>query len=175
MPFAPGRRKVYYMLSAKSVVNRSTRTAPAFGEVRNAVERTRFERCGRNSDLSLACHCTGQESRIARLWRMESDVDATKAFLRKIEETAITTLEHVRNRHFKNERIEIDGKRFTSCTFDGCELIYAGGDVEFGSGCSVENCRPEFSGPARRTVLLLHSLGLLSFNPLDGQAKKRSA
>lgn len=95
-------------------------------------------------------------------------MDATKAFLRKIEETAITTLEHVRDEHFKNERVEIDGKRFTSCTFEGCMLNYAGGDVEFGPGCSVENCRPEFSGPARRTVLLLHSLGL-------EEAKKRTA
>lgn len=104
-----------------------------------------------------------------------TDVDATKAFLRKIEETAITTLEHVRDQRFENERVEIDGKRFTSCTFEECELIYAGGDVEFGSGCRVENCRPEFSGPARRTVLLLHSLGLLSFSPLDEQAKTRTA
>ena len=101
-------------------------------------------------------------------------MDATRAFLRKLEQTSITTLEHVCEKSFRNERVEIDGKRFTSCTFEGCELIYAGGDVEFGPGCSVENCRPEFSGPARRTVLLLHSLGLLSFNPLDEQAKTRT-
>lgn len=100
--------------------------------------------------------------------------DELRQMIRKFEQTAISTLEHVQDKTFKNERVEIDGKRFTSCTFEGCELNYAGGDVEFGPGCSVENCRPQFSGPARRTVLLLHSLGLLSFNPLDEQANKRT-
>jgi hypothetical protein len=91
-----------------------------------------------------------------------------------MEETAISTLEHVRDRHFKKERVEIDGKRFTSCKFDGCTLVYAGGDVEFGAGCEVENSRPEFAGSARKTVLLLHTLGLLSFNPYDEAAKQRT-
>jgi len=98
------------------------------------------------------------------------------AFFRKLEESAITTLEHVRDKNFKNETVEIDGKRFTSCTFYGCTMQYSGGDVEFGIGCEVENCRPRFSGPARRTVLLLHALGLLTFNPFDEEAEadKRS-
>jgi hypothetical protein len=102
--------------------------------------------------------------------------DSIRAFARKMEETAISTLEHVRDRQFKNERVEIDGKRFTSCKFDGCILIYAGGgDVEFGPGCEIENSRPEFSGSARRAVLLLHALGLLSFNPLDAETDKRTS
>lgn len=92
-----------------------------------------------------------------------------------MEETAISILEHIRDRRFKNERIEIDGEKFTSCTFECPELIYSGGDVEFGPGCVVDDCRPEFSGPARRTVLLLHALGLLSFNPLDTEADKGTA
>jgi hypothetical protein len=100
---------------------------------------------------------------------------SNQALIRKLEETAITPLEHVRDRAFKNERVEIDGKRFTSCTFHSCALVYAGGDTEFGAGCSVENCRPEFSGSARRTVLLLHALGLLSFNPLHEEAKQRAS
>ncbi|MGH9726590.1 MAG: hypothetical protein ACRD41_16140 [Candidatus Acidiferrales bacterium] len=97
--------------------------------------------------------------------------NATRGLIRKLEETAITTLEHVCKKNFRNETVEIDGKRFTSCTFKGCSLSYSGGDVEFGSGCVVENSRPEFAGPARRTVLLLHALGLLSFNPQDEMAK----
>jgi hypothetical protein len=93
--------------------------------------------------------------------------NSIQAFARKMEETAISTLEHVRDREFKNERVEIDGKRFTSCGFTGCDLVYSGGDVEFGPGCEVENCRPQFVGPARRTVLLLKSLGLLGFDPFE--------
>jgi hypothetical protein len=57
---------------------------------------------------------------------------------------------------------------------DGCTLNYSGGDAEFGLGCSAENCRPIFSGPARRTVLLLRTLGLLAFDP-DREAKNRPA
>ena len=93
------------------------------------------------------------------------------ASLRRIEEGAISTLEHVRDKTFKNETVEIDGKRFTNCHFDGCELKYSGGDVEFGSCCSVENSRPQFSGPARRTVFFLWALGLLGFDPLAEQRK----
>jgi hypothetical protein len=98
----------------------------------------------------------------------------TKAFLRKLEKTCISTLEHVRDKVFLNERVEVDGKRFTNCTFNGCELIYAGGDVEFGPRCRVENCRPQFTGAARRTVLLLDSLGLLSFDPSKEEAKAQT-
>jgi hypothetical protein len=97
--------------------------------------------------------------------------DATRKFIRKLEMTAISTLEPVHGRHFKNETVELDGKRFMSCSFDGCALNYSGGDVEFGPGCSAEHCRPIFSGPARRTVLLLRTLGLLAFDP-DHEAKK---
>jgi hypothetical protein len=94
--------------------------------------------------------------------------DEFRSFVRRFEQTTITTLEHVQDKHFKDEVVEIDGKRFTSCTFENCTLRYSGGDVEFAAGCVVEgNSRPEFSGPARRTVLLCHALGLLSFNPFD--------
>jgi hypothetical protein len=102
-------------------------------------------------------------------------VDEIKTFFRRVEATCVTTLEHVRDRNFRNEQVEIDGRRFTSCTFAGCDLVYSGGDVEFGPGCSVENCRPQFVGPARRTVLLLSTLGLLSFDVSNGEAEGRTA
>lgn len=96
--------------------------------------------------------------------------EATSLFFSKLEDSAITTLEQVRDKTFKNETVEIDGKRFTNCEFYGCSLRYAGGDVEFGIRCDVENCRPQFTGPARRTVLLLHALRLLAFDPFDKDA-----
>jgi hypothetical protein len=97
--------------------------------------------------------------------------ETARAFVKQAEETTLTTLEPVRGRRFKNENVEIDGKRFTDCTFDGCSLIYSGGDVEFGPGCVVENSRPQFFGSARRTLLLLHALGLLGFNPFEDVAE----
>jgi hypothetical protein len=100
--------------------------------------------------------------------------DAARELIRKIEMTAISTLEPVQDRHFKNETVELDGKRFMSCSFDDCTLNYSGGDVEFGPGCSAENCWPIFSGPARRTALLLRTLGPLAFDP-DHEAKNRPA
>lgn len=99
--------------------------------------------------------------------------DETSEYLRKIEISAITTLELVQGRQFKNESVEIDGKKFVSCTFDGCSLVYAGGDVEFGIGCTAQNCRPMFSGAAARTVRLLQVLGLLGFDP-DKEAQGRA-
>lgn len=95
-------------------------------------------------------------------------------FFRKLEDSSITTLEHIRDKTFENETVEIDGKRFTNCKFDGCSLLYAGGDVEFGLRCEVENCRPHFTGPARRTVLLLHALRLLAFDPFDKDARAQA-
>jgi hypothetical protein len=95
-----------------------------------------------------------------------------RALVRKLEATTITTLEPVADKSFRNETVDIDGKRFTSCTFKGCSLNYSGGNVEFGPGCLVENSRPIFSGAARHTVLLLHSLGLLSFNPFNEERRK---
>jgi hypothetical protein len=100
--------------------------------------------------------------------------NATRQFIRKFEMTAISTLEPVQDRHFKDETVELDGKRFMSCSFESCTLNYSGGDVEFGPGCSAEHCRPIFSGPARRTVLLLRTLGLLTFDP-DHEVKDRPA
>jgi hypothetical protein len=100
--------------------------------------------------------------------------EATREFIRKFEMTAISTLEPVQDLRFKDETVDLDGKRFMSCSFDGCTLNYSGGDVEFGPGCSAENCRPIFSGPARRTLLLLRTLGLLAFDP-DEEAKNRPA
>jgi hypothetical protein len=91
---------------------------------------------------------------------------APDAFMHKLEETAISTLEHVRDKTFKNETIELDGKRFTNCTFDSCTLKYSGGDTEIGSRCSTDiGIRPLFTGPAWRTVLLLHAFGLLAYDP----------
>ncbi len=105
----------------------------------------------------------------------KNEMNATaRAFVRKLEEAAITTLEPVRDRYFKNETVEIDGKRFTGCTFKRCLLNYQGGDVEFGPGCVIDHSRPIFYGPARRTVLLLCSLGLLNFNPLESDGEKRA-
>jgi hypothetical protein len=98
----------------------------------------------------------------------------TSEFIRKFEMTAISTLEPIQDRHFKNETVDLDGKRFMSCSFDGCTLNYCGGDVEFGPGCTADDCRPIFSGPARRTLLLLRTLGLLAFDP-DHEAKNRTA
>jgi hypothetical protein len=96
-----------------------------------------------------------------------------RALVKQFEETTLTTLEPVQGKHFKNESVEIDGRRFTNCTFNGCTLIYFGGDVEFGPGCIVEDSRPRFAGPARRTVLLLHALKLLRFNPLEDEHETR--
>jgi hypothetical protein len=42
-------------------------------------------------------------------------------------------LEKIENRRFgPGEKVELDGKSFTNCAFDGCEVVY-GGQETFGT------------------------------------------
>jgi hypothetical protein len=47
--------------------------------------------------------------------------DKILEFVRKFEVTAITTLEPIQDRHFKDETVELDGKKFMSCSFEGLQ------------------------------------------------------
>jgi hypothetical protein len=40
-------------------------------------------------------------------------------------------LEKVENRRFgPGEKVELDGKSFVNCAFDGCEVVYGGQDKD---------------------------------------------
>ena len=59
---------------------------------------------------------------------------------------------------FGVQRVLLDGKRFTNCTFDGSELLYTGE-----GGCELRNnifrgIRITFDGPAGATVVTLTNM-----------------
>ena len=58
----------------------------------------------------------------------------------------------VRDRTFNDQRIQLDGQLFTSCTFVRCILVYAGGDGGGISGCTINNCVWKLEGAAANTV-----------------------
>ena len=73
-------------------------------------------------------------------------------------------LEPVENRVFFRERVIIDGKKFTGCTFNEVKLIYNGEPYlmqhcKFGSGLTIGSDKDSIEA----FVVLLHELGFLAF------------
>lgn len=58
---------------------------------------------------------------------------------------------------FGVERINVGGKRFVSCAFDGSELIVDGRPFDFES-CSFKGQRFLFDGPAAQTLEILSAM-----------------
>jgi hypothetical protein len=57
---------------------------------------------------------------------------------------------------FQNERITLDGNKYTGCTFINCELIITGlAEFHLVSNNIVQSAFI-FEGPALRTIQLLH-------------------
>jgi hypothetical protein len=68
-------------------------------------------------------------------------------------------MEKVQNRRFSTgETITIDGKSYARCTFDGCEVVYGGGEV-YWENCTWANCRITLVEHANRTVQVLEAWG----------------
>lgn len=71
----------------------------------------------------------------------------------------------IRDREFRREDIELDGKTFIKCKFTQCDLIYSGGDVPSLIGCQFNATNFRFKESAERTIQLLalfHQGGLAS-------------
>lgn len=64
-------------------------------------------------------------------------------------------LELIENRHFEEEEVPLDGRRFVGCTFTDCVLIYGGGPVSF-DPIDLENPEFRFVGSASRTFSFLN-------------------
>jgi hypothetical protein len=59
---------------------------------------------------------------------------------------------------FLNERIELDGRTFRGCTFEGCVLVYSG-KAPFGMiDCALNDCDWSFEGSAGLTLDLMAAL-----------------
>ena len=69
----------------------------------------------------------------------------------------------VSNSKFSNTKIVLDGIEYTDCVFDNCVIEYSGKGPVGLVGCSLNNCRWAFSGPAANTLAFLtdmyHNMG----------------
>ena len=74
-------------------------------------------------------------------------------------------LEKIENRRYgPGEGIELDGKSFSNCAFDGCEVVYAG-DQTLWEDATWRNCRFTFVGSASYTVQVLKAIGCVISSP----------
>ena len=64
----------------------------------------------------------------------------------------------IANKKFGVERIHMDGKHLTNCTFDGSELVFIGKNISSMSNCTGNDTRMSFEGAAGNTVIFLSAL-----------------
>lgn len=59
---------------------------------------------------------------------------------------------------YRGKRITLDGRHFEACTFDRCELDFAGGIPPVLAECSFHDCSFTFSGKAAYTLAFLSGM-----------------
>ena len=58
---------------------------------------------------------------------------------------------------FEGKTIVLDGGSFYACHFKGCTLIFNGVGAVTLDECSFDNCKWQFSGPARNTIKFMQA------------------
>lgn len=75
-------------------------------------------------------------------------------------------LEQIVNRRFgAGERVELDGKSFIHCEFNGCLVVYGGGEV-FWQDVTWKDCEFSFVGAANHTIQVLQAVGCVITPPI---------
>ncbi len=62
------------------------------------------------------------------------------------------------NMTFEDKIIVLDGGSFYTCKFKGCTLKFSAVLPVIIDGCSFENCKWQFSGPAQNTIAFMQAL-----------------
>ena len=57
-----------------------------------------------------------------------------------------------------NDTVVLDGGDFEQCEFDGCKMIYKGGEMPKLQRCSFTRCTWHLEDAARRSILFLRSI-----------------
>jgi len=74
-------------------------------------------------------------------------------------------LEKIENRRFgKGETVELDGKSLVNCAFDGCEVVYGGGET-FWQDVNWSDCQLRLVRSANYTVQVLKAIGCVISAP----------
>jgi len=61
-------------------------------------------------------------------------------------------------KHYQDATEVVDGNKYDMCTFNGCKIVYRGGQIPIFSGCRLDRCAWFFEDSARRTIDLLRGL-----------------
>ena len=63
----------------------------------------------------------------------------------------------IENQSFIDCTVEMDGKTFINCTFDGCVIRFVGSAVHSAVGCRFDDCGVSFDGAAYIVVMQLRA------------------
>lgn len=74
----------------------------------------------------------------------------------------------VHDQFFANQKVVLDGKSWTHCTFESCSLIYNGKGLNFSDNKIVGSFSIGTENPeAEKVIRLLHSMGVLKMRMRD--------
>ncbi len=65
---------------------------------------------------------------------------------------------------YKDATVDLDGDEFVNCQFDGCTLVYHGGQPPTLTGCGFSNTSIRFDDAAGRTLMFMQAIA----NPKSG-------
>jgi hypothetical protein len=70
-------------------------------------------------------------------------------------------METFRNQTFQGKSFVIEDVAFVNCRLTDCDLYYSGGDFDW-MNSHFENCRFHWRGPAKNSLALFQSIGMIS-------------
>jgi hypothetical protein len=80
-------------------------------------------------------------------------------------------LQKIEDRRFvRGETVELDGSVFVNCVFDGCEIVYAGGETSWRDVTWLD-CKLTFVGSANATIQVLKAVGCVLSEPGGHEAR----
>ena len=72
-----------------------------------------------------------------------------------------TMMETIRNQTLQGKSFVIEDVAFVNCRLSDCDLYYSGGDFDW-MNSHFENCRFHWRGPAKNSLALFQSIGMIS-------------
>jgi hypothetical protein len=76
-------------------------------------------------------------------------------------------MEIIENRTFRKETVNLDGKHFVRCIFEGCLLLYSGERCEW-EETTFSSCQITLQGTASHVLQVLQALGVRVLPEPDG-------
>lgn len=73
-----------------------------------------------------------------------------------------------KNNVYRNIQVKLYNNAYTNCLFEGCTMEYSGTRPVSMSGCSFNNVKWVFSGPAQNTLQFMRAL----YHGMDDGGKK---